>query len=152
MADTDGDGFTICDGDCYDDDPSLVPIVPNTPPVADAGMNITVSAVTTCTSGPYSSSCLPCPQEEVTIDGSATYDPDGGPMLTLWTGTVSAGNGDYVIEEATATTSEVELSGVTTTLANTTTTTFVFTMSAYDCAGDSDSDVVVVSYQCTGTN
>ena len=151
MADSDGDGFTICDGDCYDNDPASVPIVPNTPPVADAGAGSTVSQTVTCT-GPYSSNCEPCPPVDVTIDGSATYDPDGGPMLTLWSGTVSAGNGDYVIEEATELVSEVELSGVTTTLNNTTTTTFVFTLSAYDCGGDSDSDVVAITYQCTGSN
>jgi hypothetical protein len=67
IIDGDNDGQAIVDMGAYE----YTYINPNTPPVADAGEDITVSAGEDC-------------MALVTLDGSGSYDPDDDPLTYQW--------------------------------------------------------------------
>ena len=151
FVDGDGDSYSVCAGDCNDSDPSEIPPPSNESPYADAGPNLTYNQTVVCNVGPYSTTCPACGPQTLTLDGSGSYDNDGDPLLVTWTGVTTIGGGSQNVLDGSSLTTDVQLNGLTTTRFNTASTTYIFTLIAYDCAGEMDSDTVVVTWNCTGS-
>src|SRR5262249_39666526 len=74
VADGNGDGVARVDMGAYE------LVNPNRPPVANAGIDQTVSADANCLA-------------TVTLDGRASTDPDGDPLTYVWTGPFGTASG-----------------------------------------------------------
>ncbi len=84
--DHDGDGYTVDDGDCDDENPATYPGAPDTQPGVDDDCdgiieNTAPIAVAEVISTGTASVC-----EEILLDGTDSYDPDGDPIVSYdWT-------------------------------------------------------------------
>ncbi len=62
----------------------------NNSPTAIAGADQTISVTTTCTVGDDGPECEPCPESRLSLDGTASSDPDGDGLNYLWSETTDA--------------------------------------------------------------
>lgn len=117
----------------------------NTSPVANAGSDQRLEAVGSCVSSSYVWTCGDCPEATTMLDGGATYDPDGDPLLYQWTvdlDSVSFSNDHSAVTDIVFPSQPAEF-GVASTLEA------EATLTARDCL-DADADTVNVTYTCTG--
>jgi len=121
-----------------------VPHLPNDPPTADAGGDISIYASAYCSGA----TCSPCGEREELLDGSGSFDPDNDELVYSW----QVISGSATINGEGAEQAEVVLPSMTTSNGNTTTATFVVELSVEDCQGASmgDSDEVTVIFNCFG--
>jgi len=139
--------LTVNDG-VLDSEPDYVavrtvPHLPNDPPTADAGGNITIEASAYC-----SGTCSPCGSREEILDGSWSSDPDNDPLDYTWaiiSGSASI-NGEHA-EQA-----ELVLPSLNTTPGSYASVEVEVQLDVEDCQGESgrDSDVVTVTFRCFG--
>ena len=80
VADTDQDGFPDGEEVAKGSNPKDPLSIPNTPPVADAGLDQTVQVGADCTAS-------------VTLNGTGSTDPDGDQLTFTWTGSFGTLNG-----------------------------------------------------------
>ncbi len=129
---------------------TIAPRPGNTAPVADAGADETISENGECAadgwgySGEYT--CEDCDSYSYTLDGSNSADADGEPLSYLWT----VISGDAAITNDTAVDATAILAGPACEWGSTTTETFEFQLEVTDCYGDTATDTVTITYECTG--
>ncbi len=120
----------------------------NTPPSARAGDDVFHADSAWC--GSYTSCDQSCPTLVVELDGSASADSDDEPLTYYWT---LSGDTHYasLTDEATIT-PVVTFEGVQPRAAdNVVIGDVTLELTVTDCMGDSATDEVQVSYQCSGT-
>lgn len=120
----------------------------NTPPIANAGDDQSVTVDTECSTASYTWTCEDCPSKKVTLDGTASDDPvDGDDLDFLWEEhdtrelTISA---PYSPQTSVYTPSFASEYNVATTKV------WQVDLTVNDCADD-DEDHVTITYACTGT-
>lgn len=111
--------LVVFDGEAYSNEDEVVVTVQvaNHPPIADAGPDQTVNE-----------------GDEVSLDGSASYDPDGDSISYLWTAPPEISLSDVNSPNPTFTAPDVEV-----------TTVFNFTLVVSDGEYDSEADVVEIT-------
>ena len=121
----------------------------NTDPVADAGEDVSSSDSVTCSSDGYGGYvCNDCDDLTVTLDGSGSVDVDGDPIDYSWT--VISGSSYATIADASAETTSVTLSDIEATYGSTDTYTVEIQLETTDCPGTNDTDLITITYECTG--
>ena len=140
--------LTVNDG-VLDSEPDYVavrtvPHLPNDPPTADAGVDLTIQASAYCNGG----TCSPCSSREEILDGSWSSDPDNDSLDYTW----SIISGSASINGEHAEQAELVLPSQSTTPNTTTTTVVEVELQVEDCQGEDgrDSDTVQVIFYCTG--
>jgi len=121
----------------------------NNAPEADAGSDAAYVDSVTCTATGYGYLCDDCATVVFALDGSASSDDDGDAISYEWTVTSGSTYGS-LINDDTATPSLV-VSGVPATYGTTATETIEVEMLVSDCEGESDTDTVEISFECTGS-
>ena len=123
----------------------------NTDPEADAGDNESASATADCTPISYGAGgydCESCSDYDFELDGSGSSDPDGDwvddPAWSITSGTAS-------IDDSTSWTPIVTVPGAAGTYGSTDTQVVEVELTVTDCMGATDSDVVTLTYSCTGS-
>jgi hypothetical protein len=151
QGDADGDGLTICDGDCDDQDPGVGPALPgNLPPAADAGPDLAAGGSVSCGVDAYGNAWCDsyCPQVAIALDGTGTVDPDGDDIAWSWT--VEDDGGSYLwIEGAGTATPTLHIEPAAPSAANTVrSAAAIVRLTASDCGGSAD-DTVVITTTCS---
>lgn len=120
----------------------------NTPPVANAGDDQSIEAEADCTIGlSYSATCESCPEEELELDGTASYDPDGDDVTFLWSEATSTV--DIALPSAPST--YVTVPEVPAEYRVDTVVTYDVTLAVTDACDATGTDTMTITYQCTGT-
>lgn len=117
----------------------------NTTPVANAGSDQRLEAVGDCASSSYVWTCGDCPEASTLLDGGATYDPDGDPLIYQWTAdldSVSFSNDHSAVTDIVFPSQPSEFGVAHTIEAEA-------TLTARDCI-EADADTITVTYTCTG--
>lgn len=131
---------------------TVTPRAGNTDPIASAGADQTGSGSANCDAISYGASwdCDTCTSSSYTLNATGSTDPDGDTMLYAWV--VTSGSTYGSLSASSGSTTTLTVSGVAPTAASTSTTETVdITLTATDCMGGSDSDILSVTYTCTGT-
>lgn len=121
----------------------------NSRPVADAGLDATVSGGSaTCEESGYSYSCDECATVTATLGSTAAVsDPDGDPYTVLWT----TDNTDATIADPTSLVTTVTLEDAEPTEpGECEEVEFEFTLEVTDCTGASTTDRITLSVECCG--
>jgi len=117
------------------------------PPVADAGPDVTGTATADCYYDNYGGlDCLACSGEPLRLDGSASADPDGGGLTFEWEPVIDT------VELASHTRSSRPFLQIIDGLEPSWTTTTYATeveLTVTDCDGLQDTDMVTVTVVCT---
>ena len=115
-------------------------------PVANAGADETINNEVDCTTASYTWTCESCPADEVDLDASASDDAlDGDDLAFSWAD--PSGQLDFSSRYSPLTT--VTTPSFETSYGSTTTRSWTVDLTVSDCA-DSDTDQVVITYNCTG--
>lgn len=117
----------------------------NSSPIANAGSDQRLEAVGSCVSSSYVWTCGDCPEASTLLDGASTYDPDGDPLVYLWTAdmdSITFSNNASAVTDIIFPAQPSEF-GVASELE------VDATLTARDCIL-SDADVATVTYTCTG--
>jgi len=119
----------------------------NTPPIANAGEDESITHEPDCETSSYVFTCEDCPEEDVTLDGTASDDPtDGDDLQFHW----SESTGELTIESPDSATTRVVTPSFPSTYNVAEVRSWTVELEASDCA-DSDTDTVTVTYTCTGS-
>lgn len=121
----------------------------NTPPAVNAGPNEqTDGGSAVCTASGYTYNCDDCQDMAYTLGLSATVtDDDGDPFTVLWT----LDEGTATIDSPTALSTQVTLKKATAVEpGQCEENEYVFRLTATDCTGESDEDVVSIVVNCCG--
>jgi len=143
-------GLVVSDGSLSATDSVAIDVEPrgyNTDPVADAGADLAESTESACSTSGHGTVCVPCPTVEFDLDGGASVDADGDPLLYSWAMAATPGaslSGSSTVDPM------LSIGGMTPNFGVTTTVTVTLTLVTRDCAEGSDSDSVTVTYECTG--
>ena len=118
----------------------------NTPPIANAGEDESITHEPDCETSSYVFTCEDCPEEDVTLDGTASDDPTDGDLQFHW----SESSGELTIESPDSATTRVVTPSFPSTYNVAEVRSWTVELEASDCA-DSDTDTVTVTYTCTGS-
>ncbi|MDP2304862.1 MAG: hypothetical protein Q8P18_02420 [Pseudomonadota bacterium] len=135
----------------YDSPPDIVSYTftdesANNRPIANAGEDQTIVVAAECDTASYVFTCADCPQEDVTLDGTASDDPiDGDDVDFLW----SDASGELTIASRYSPETQVLTPSFPATYNVATTRGWDVVLSVSDCA-DTDTDIVKITYTCTG--
>ncbi|MDP2315891.1 MAG: MopE-related protein [Pseudomonadota bacterium] len=123
----------------------------NSSPVANAGVDQSYSATSTCTAISYGTaySCDDCDSYAFTLSGASTVDADGDDLDYTWS--VTSGGTYGALATSTGESVTLNVSGLTATYGTANAQTVTVNMIATDCMGASGSDDVSVTYTCTGS-
>ncbi len=119
----------------------------NTAPVADAGEDYEYSATSTCAFIGGSWRCPDCGSATFAIDATDSTDDEGDALRYAWSTT----SGYATIHGASEGSTTITISGIPATYGTTSTTTVDVSVEVIDCAGDSDTDTLTITYECTGS-
>ncbi|MDP6935474.1 MAG: hypothetical protein QGG40_21310, partial [Myxococcota bacterium] len=117
----------------------------NTAPIANAGEDYSVTSSVDCVSSSYEWTCPDCEEESLEVDGSGSYDPDGGVVTFFWSDeaeNVTFDTPHSAITSATIGEQAAEY-GVDNELE------FEISLSVSDCL-ETSTDTVTISYTCSG--
>lgn len=118
----------------------------NSAPQANAGADVTISNTMDCTTASYVFTCEECPDEEVTLDGSASIDSrDGDELSFQWT----EATGTLQIASPTSPVTTAIAPGEPATYNSPSSRSWTVELMAEDCADD-DVDQMTVTYTCQG--
>jgi len=125
---------------------SAVPPLPNTPPVAFGGENITITATANCVNGPYTGcACDPCGARSTVLTAEGSIDPDLDPINYRWE--VQSGNATLLGAESLEV--EVMVPSQPVTCNQTSFNVVEMDLTVFDCRG-ADNDTVTVTFACEG--
>ncbi len=148
--DHDGDGY-IGDEDCDDYDADINPDSPppdNNAPLADAGLDQSYAEAVTCVSTGYDYECDSCADHSFTLDGSRSSDPDGHAITYSWE--IIDGADSATLRDETTASPTLTFTGPAAEFEETTSEAVTVRLTVTDCGGASDTDNVVISYDCSG--
>jgi hypothetical protein len=114
------------------------------PPVADAGADMSVSTTVSAVYANYTWTCPACPDQVVTLNGTGSTDPDGDAIDFAW----RLQSGFATIDAPGSVTTTATLEGAAVGAGQTNTRTYTFELVASDCSG-SDAGAVTVTYSCS---
>lgn len=122
----------------------------NTGPVASAGADQSIAASVTCTPSSYAATydCPFCEEAVVTLDAAGSTDPDGDQLTYVWT--VVEGVAGGTLSWASGSGVTLTVAGPSASYGASTTETVGVAVVATDCMSATATDIVVVSYVCTG--
>ncbi len=120
----------------------------NAVPVADAGPNQASALASSCTVDGYGYDCADCSDASFTLAGSAT-DDDDAELSYAWS--VTSGSSHASLTDPGDGSGTVTVGGVSATYGSTTTQAVVLQLTVTDCIGDTDTDTVTLTVQCTGS-
>ena len=122
----------------------------NTPPDANAGEDETESSTVSCVPIAYGAGgyeCPSCDEVDFELDGSASSDPDGDWVEVVeWT----VLSGSATITDEDTYTPTVTMGSRTATYGSTPTEQVEIQLEVVDCTGATDTDVIILTHQCTG--
>lgn len=119
----------------------------NNAPIANAGVDVTVEKEADCTIGTsYSSTCDNCEGEDVDLDGSASYDPDGDDVSFYW----AEASGVVSFSSVTSPLTVATLPEVAAEYRVDTTVVYDISLSVSDGCGATGTDMMQITYVCTG--
>jgi hypothetical protein len=119
----------------------------NSAPVANAGANQSASKTASCSNSSYTEvTCAECTDTTFTLVGTASSDADGDELQYEWA--ASAGG---TLSSSTDGTTTVTIPGVTAVDGTATRTTVDVTLYVTDCFGDTSTDTLTLTVDCTGT-
>ncbi len=121
----------------------------NSAPTASAGSDQSYSYTQTCGLTGYSYTCDDCPDYDFTLDGSGTVDLDDSDFTYSWS--ITSGSSYGSLDDSTAESPTLTMTSLTCIYGSTTTYTVEMSVSVTDCPGDSSTDSVTVTYDCTGS-
>ena len=124
---------------------SIAGLDENKTPVSNAGADVTVEVLVTCSSSSYIWTCPDCPEEIVELDGSGSYDEDGDNLDYEWTeasGTLDITSPFNAITTAIIPPQAAEY-GVKNAIQ------FEVDLSVEDC-DESSTDQMIIYYSCEG--
>ena len=125
---------------------SAVPALPNTPPSAFAGENLTIAANANCTNDPYTGcSCNPCGARSTVVSAEGSIDPDLDPINYRWE--LQSGSASLLGEESLEV--EVMVPEQPVTCNQTSQNTVELDLTVFDCRG-ADNDTVTITFTCSG--
>ncbi len=129
---------------------TITPRTTNTAPVADAGADEAHPATVSCTPISYGEDgydCSVCTDQEIGLDGTSSTDAEGEPLSYTWT----VISGDASLDDDDTSTPTATLVGTTTAeYAATVGDDYEFQLEVRDCYGDTSSDTVIITLECTG--
>jgi len=123
----------------------------NNDPIADGGGDQSASATADCTPISYGAGgydCDSCADYDFELDGSSSYDPDGDELRDP-TWSITSGTATIVDEDTWAPT--VTMPGAAGSYGVTTTDTVEVELTVTDCMAATGSEVVTLTYSCTGS-
>ena len=148
-VDGDGDGFTICDGDCQDADASVLPSANNVPPFADNGPDQVLSLTAGCYLDSYGNpACFPCDPQTLNLSAAGSYDSDGDPLGFEWSAATSGGTGTVIVTPSVMTTDLVITAPIPASVGATATGYVLVQTEVYDC-GSSSTATLQITVHCT---
>ncbi|HCH61930.1 MAG TPA: hypothetical protein DFR83_03935, partial [Deltaproteobacteria bacterium] len=121
----------------------------STAPVADAGADETTNATIDCYPLSYGEvfECTTCQPINLSVDATASSDADGEQLTYEW----AVLSGDVVILSQSDGAASIVIDSTTQAeYGATVTDTYELEVTVTDCTGDTDTDTVVISYECTG--
>ncbi len=122
-------------------------VADNAIPIANAGSDQSITHEPDCSTASYVFTCEDCPEEDVTLDGTASDDPvDGDDLQFHWSDT----SGELTIESPDSATTRVVTPSFPSERNVATVRSWNVDLAVSDCA-DTDTDSVTVTYTCTGT-
>ncbi len=122
-------------------------VADNSPPIANAGSDQTISHDPDCTTASYTFTCDDCPSDDATLDGTASDDPvDGDTLQFDWT----ESTGTLAIESPNSAKTRVIAPSFPAERNVAETKSWTVGLAVSDCA-DTTTDSVTVTYTCTGT-
>lgn len=122
-------------------------VAENAVPIANAGEDQTISHEPDCSTASYVFTCEDCPEEDVTLDGTASDDPvDGDSLQFHWTDS----SGELTVESPNSATTRVVTPSFPSQRNVAEVRSWSLDLAVSDCA-NTDSDSVTVTYTCTGT-
>ncbi|MCK6505464.1 lamin tail domain-containing protein [Myxococcota bacterium] len=148
--------LTVFNGTVYSDPVYVTVVITerpyNTDPVADAGDDRTYSGSVACTPISYGAyyTCDACDDAEFDLDATSSYDPDDDEIVA-YTWEITGGTGEGSIDDTDSPEATLTMTGPDTTYGDTTSQTVEVTLTVEDCMGATDTDVVVFTYECSGT-
>ena len=147
--------FSLVVTDRYDDDslPDDVTVTisdrsSNSAPVANAGVDQSNTELALCSESGYTYACDTCVDSVFTLDGGASSDADGEALTYSWR--VLSGSASLSSTTAEIISATVAGSTPSEPYASTGTAT-VLELTVTDCLGETDTDTITLSEECTGT-
>jgi hypothetical protein len=149
--------LTVFNGTEYSPPSSLSVVIGdrpwNTDPTADAGSDQEYDEDSVCQSISYGVSyeCDNCEDYDFDLDGSASTDPDGDYVDSPTWSIVSDAGGYASIDNEDSWTPTVTVSGVPAEYGDTESAEVEVELQVTDCMGATDTDTVMLTYNCTGS-
>ena len=145
-------GLVVSDGTDWSDlatvDADVIWRGYNSAPTADAGTDASYSDTASCGATGYGHTCDDCSTVVFALDGSASSDADADDLIWEWT--ITSGSSYATLTNEDTGTPSLVVSGVPATYGTTTTEVIEIQLEVLDCEGDSTTDTVDVTFECTG--
>jgi hypothetical protein len=114
-------------------------------PSANAGDDVTIEAESDCEASSYVWTCADCEEQQLELDGSASFDPEGDELSYTW----NEATGTVIFSSRYSALSSGVIPAQSATYGVATTMSLTVELSVADCQL-SDNDTFTVSYSCTG--
>ena len=115
----------------------------NNSPTALAGLDQSIDVTTTCATGADGVVCEPCPESRLTLDGTASSDPDGDSLNFLW----SESSGSLSWSSDTSALPELIFPKMDLEPGSAHTLEYTVSLDVSDCSL-SDDDHITITYTC----